>query len=113
MNSKWLKQWCCYQLDSIVTSGVVHTSTCGSGCGSGATIKWVPTPFCVAVAVAKQHILHYIVCYFTVVNAAQYEHFGPIAAEKPLPLLHRVNGPLAKNSKDCFAVIIIIACGLK
>ena len=42
----------------------------------------------------KQHILHYIVCYFAIAAAAQYEHFGRIAAEKPLPLPHRVNGPL-------------------
>ena len=37
----------------------------------GATSKWVPTPFCAAVAVAK--------------------HFSPIAALMPLP--HRVNEP--------------------
>ena len=34
-----LRQRCRYQLDSIVTSGVVHTSTCGSGYGNSATSK--------------------------------------------------------------------------
>ena len=34
-----LRQRCRYQLDSIVTSGVVHTSICGSCCGSGAASK--------------------------------------------------------------------------
>ena len=33
-------------------------STCGSGCGTGATSNWVPTPFCAAAAVAKYFALH-------------------------------------------------------
>ena len=37
---------------------------------------------------------HYIVCYFAIATATQYEHFSPIVAEKPLPLPHCVNGPL-------------------
>ena len=40
----------------------------------GAASKWVPTPFCAAVAAAK--------------------HFSPIAAPMPQPLPHRVNEPL-------------------
>ena len=46
----------------------------GSGCGSSAASKYVPTPFYAAVAVAK--------------------HFSPIAAPLPHLLPHRVNKPL-------------------
>ena len=59
----------------------------GSGCGNGNASKWVPTPFCVAVAVAKQqrqNILHYIACYFVAAATTQCEHFGPIAVKKTL-----------------------------
>ena len=44
----------------IVTNGLVHTSTCGSGCGSGAVSKYVPTPFCAAAAAAKYFALHFM-----------------------------------------------------
>ena len=66
----------------------LFTQCCsGSGCGNGNASKWVPTPFCVAAAVAKQqrqNILHYIACYFVAAAARQCEHFGPIAAKKTL-----------------------------
>ena len=63
------------------------SSSSGSGCGNGNPSKWVPTPFCVAAAVAKQqqqNILHYIACYFVTAAATQCEHFGSIAAKKTL-----------------------------
>ena len=56
-----------------------------SGCGNGNASKWVPTPFCVAVAKQQwQNILHYIACYFVAAAATQCEHFGLIAAKKTL-----------------------------
>ena len=45
-----------------------------------------------------QNILHYIACYFATTAATQCEHFGSIAAEKPLPLPHRMNGPSAMTN---------------
>ena len=43
-------------------------------------------PICAAAAVAS--------CKSIAAAATQYEHFHLIAAKKPLPLPHRVNGPL-------------------
>ena len=64
----------------------------GNGCSNSAASKWVPTPFCAAVAVAKQQqqnssskiFSNDIACYFAAAAATQYEHFDPIAAKKTL-----------------------------
>ena len=37
----------------------------------------------------------------------QHEHFGSIAAEKPLPLPHRVNGPLTLSKPSILMVNIL------
>ena len=94
-----LRQW---QHFSVITIGfrsmdLFTLCSSSSGCGNSNTSKQVPTLFCAAVAAAKwqqQNILQYIACQFATAAAAQCEHFGSIAAEKPLPLPHRMNGPL-------------------
>ena len=72
-----------YQLDSIVPNGVIHTSTCGSSCGNGATSKKVPTPAAEA---------HYIVRHFATAIAAQ-NGIQLLTLPLPQPLPYRVNGP--------------------
>ena len=69
-----LRQRCCYQLDSTVSNGLVHTGAAGAAVPQGAASKWVPTLFYAAV-------------------------YAAAAAAKTLaaPLPHRVNEPLDTN----------------
>ena len=70
-----------YPLNSIKTNRFVHT---------GVATAMVPQvngfwPYCCSCSDGKLIVFN---CYLP----HQCEHFGPIVAEKPLPLPHRVNG---------------------
>ena len=75
--------------------------------GNGTASKWVPTLF----LRLQQWQTNCFNCYLL----HQCEHFGPIAAEKPLPLPHRVNGLLRlihiATATAQFSVILVLANG--
>ena len=64
----------------------------GNGCGNDAASKWVLTLY----LQLWQWQTNCFNCYLP----HQCEHFGSIAADKLLPLPHRVNGPLQRFSQN-------------
>ena len=69
---------------------------CGSGssCGNGNASKWVLTLF-LQLRQWQTNTVVTVICHC---RKCSCEHFHVIVAEKPLPLPHRVNGPLRSTS---------------
>ena len=84
------RKCCRYNWISLYLMDLFKLCGSGSGCSIGNASKWVPIQF-LWLQQWRTNTVLIIICHC---RKCSCEHFHLIAAEKPLPLPHRVNGPL-------------------